>query len=87
MVPDKVRRAFGDSQVTLERLERKFGPDEVDQLRRSYFPRWRRSRAYAAGESVRGVKGIVVDDEFEGEVVKALAPRELSVRIRIRERV
>jgi len=84
-VLDDLRRAFGDSPVTTEGLERFLGADGVHELRRKYFPRWRRSRAYAAGESVRGLKAVVVEDEFEGKIVEALAPRELSVQIRIRQ--
>jgi hypothetical protein len=84
-VLDDLRREFGGSPVTLEGLEKFLGTDSVHELRRNYFPRWRRSRAYAAGESVRGLKAVVVEDEFEGEIVKALAPRELSVQIRIRQ--
>jgi hypothetical protein len=82
---DELRLAFSGSPVTLDGLEKFLGADGVHELRREYFPRWRRSRAYAAGESVRGLKAVVVEDEFEGEIVKALAPREVSVRIRIRQ--
>lgn len=82
---DELRRAFSGSSVTLEGLENYLSADDINELRRKYFPRWRRSRAYAAGESVRGLKAVVVEDEFEGQIVEALAPRELNVRIRIRQ--
>ncbi len=84
-VLDDLRRNFSDSPVTLDGLEKFLGAEGVHELRRTYFPRWRRSRAYTGGESVRGLKAVVVEDEFEGEIVEALAPRELSVQIRIRQ--
>lgn len=84
---DDLRRAFSGSPVTLDDLEALLGADGVLELRRKYFPRWRPGRVHAAGESVRGLKAVVVEDEFEGEVVKALAPRELSVQIRIAQAV
>jgi hypothetical protein len=82
---DELRRGFGGSPVTLDGLEARLGADGVRDLRREYFPRWRPSRAYAAAESLRGFKEIVVEDEFERELVRALAPRELTVEVRIAE--
>ena len=83
-VLDEVRTNFYNSPVTLDGLEEFLGPNGVDELRRTYFPSWRRSRAYAASEALRGFKALVVEDEFEGRIVEALTPQELSVRIRIR---
>ncbi len=78
-----LRRAIGGSSITLGRLEEILGADGVHELRRSYFPRWRRSRPHSADGSLRAFKAISVEDEFEGRVVSALAPPELIVRIRV----
>ncbi len=80
---DRLRRSFAGSPVTVDALEAELGADGVRELRRKYFPRWRRSRANAAAESLRGFKALVVEDEFERAVVQALAPRELTVKIRV----
>lgn len=78
-----LREAIGGSPVTLRRLEELLGADGVHELRRSYFPRWRRGRPHSADGSLRAFKAIIVEDEFEGRVVSALAPPELSVRVRV----
>lgn len=83
---NELRRSFSGSLVTLDQLEARLGPDGVNALRRKYFPRWRRSRAHAAADSLRGFKAVVVEDEFEAQLVLALAPQELRVRIRMSER-
>jgi hypothetical protein len=80
---DELRRALGDSPVTIDAVESALGADGVLELRRRYFPRWRRSRANAAAESLRGFKALVVEDEFERKVVRALVPRELTVKVRV----
>jgi len=82
---DELRRAFGGLPVTLDALEAVLGADGVRKLRRKYYPRWQRGRANAAAESLRGFKAVAVEDEFEREVVQALAPRELTVKVRIGE--
>jgi hypothetical protein len=78
-----LRKAIGGSPVTLGRPEELLGTDGVHELRRSYFPRWRRSRPHSADGSLRSFKEITVEDEFEGRVVSALAPPELSVRVQV----
>jgi hypothetical protein len=80
---DRLRRDLKGSAVTPEAIEATLGAVGVRNLRRTYFPRWRRSRANAAAESLRGFKALVVEDEFEREVVQALAPRELKVKVRV----
>ena len=80
---DDLRKAIGSSPVTLGRLEELLGADGVHELRRSYFPRWRRGRSHSADGSLRAFKAVTVQDEFEGRVVSALAPPDLSVRIRV----
>lgn len=85
MTIEELQRAIGDSPVTLPLLEAVLGSEGVHELRRIYFPRWRRSRAHAGQESLRGIKTVTVDDEFEGQVVAALAPRDVKVRIRYRQ--
>ena len=76
---DVLRRSL-KRPVTLDAIEAVLGANGVRELRRRYFPRWRRSRTNAAAKSLRGYKAVVVEDQFEWEVVQALAPRELTVR-------
>lgn len=80
---DNLRKAIGGSPVTLGRLEELLGADGVHELRRSYFPRWRRGRSHSADGSLSAFKAVTVEDEFEGRVVSALAPPGLSVRVRV----
>lgn len=80
---DRLRRALAGVPVTLDALETELGADGVRELRREYFPRWRRSRANAAAESLRGFKAIEVEDEFERAVVQAVAPPEMTVEVRV----
>lgn len=82
---DYLRKAIGGSPVTLGRVEELLGADEVHELRRSYFPRWRRGRPHAADGSLSAFKAVTVEDEFEGRVVSALAPPGLSVQVRVRK--
>jgi hypothetical protein len=85
MTLEELRRALGGSPVTLRRLEAVLGADGVHELRRFYFPRWRRGRAHAASESLRDFKEVAVESEFEAEIVSALAPQDVRVKIRIAE--
>jgi hypothetical protein len=80
---DDLRRSIGDGPVTRTSLEAVLGVDGLKELRRWYFPRWRPNRAHAANESLRAARSIVVESMFEQEVVRALAPADLRLRVKI----
>ena len=80
---DKLRQAIGEAPVTLGSIEAIIGAQGIRELRRFYFPRWRPSRSYAPGESLRAFRTVIVSDRFEADVVYALAPPSLRVSVRL----
>jgi len=82
----KLRQAIGEAPVTLELLEETIGAQGVYDLRRSYFPRWRPGRPHVASDSPRAFRTVIVEDAFEAQVVSALAPPDLRVRVRLDHR-
>ena len=84
---DDLRRAFADKEVTDTLLLAELEPEEVAELRRRYFPRWRPHREYPASESLRAFRKVLVEDTFEELVVLAIAPRDLDVKVELDDRV
>ena len=82
---DELRQSVGGAPITLQVLEETLGAQGVHALRRSYFPRWRPGRPHAADESLRAFRTVIVDDEFEAQVVLAVAPADLRVSVRLDE--
>lgn len=84
---DDLRHTLGDRAVTKELLEAVLRPSEFAELRRWYFPRWRPNRTEGANQSLRSFRQVVVEDTFEQQIVLAVAPSELRVRVKIAPRV
>jgi len=83
---EELRQEIGDRPVTPEHLEAIVGRDALAELRRWYFPRWREHRIQQADEMLRAARTLRVDSEFEKQVVEALAPPGLLLRVWIAAR-
>jgi len=77
-----LRHALGARPPTRTLVESIVGREGLVGLRRFYFPRWRPNRVLGVSP-VLGARRIVVWDSFEANLVKAIAPAGVKVRVDI----
>jgi hypothetical protein len=70
-----------DSESCRIELVAELGDTALGALRRQYFPRWRPSSSGDVEPELRRLRRVIVSDEREATLVRAIAPPNVRVRI------
>jgi hypothetical protein len=89
MVPtlSELRSVLSGRELTQSSVDSAYGPRTFDHLRRTYFPRWNPYTVHAGPAATRAYRRVVVEDAFEANLVRAVAPPDVVLRIDVKPAV